>query len=193
MQVRFRNYDTVSFRVKHQRQTIYQGIVTRRANTISGTQNTTANTNQTSISKKRDLNILETNITSTAFNLPASNAEYTITIQHLGRNVARSKIFSTVLSFLLYLSQLDAVAQYSSLTFDVPGSGANIYIIEDPAREQVLQVFLAVNLLEAIARNAVHTNIFQESMFKLLANGQVIASGCLTAPTRGLAWCLGML
>ncbi|KAL8779768.1 MAG: hypothetical protein Q9203_001199 [Teloschistes exilis] len=100
-------------------------------------------------------------------------------------------MFETLLAFVLQLGQTSSGSIIPRSSMAIGGLHAWVFMKEavPPLRGFAFQQYQAVAIAEAIARYCVLHSRFDEMVFKFLANGEVLASGCMTKTIEHRRWC----
>ena len=185
---------SLQFYVQSQRRDIYNGVLDNRNRGLIALQqaNQTANATQLASESKRALDARNSNILNTSLtSLSLGYEQYNVVMRRKRDLLPKIDIFSTILDFLLALGPKNN----GDIIRELSWAGRTwIFVIynDKPTTPQPLREFHMMSILNAIARQYAHTQIYQESIFNFFIDGKWIASGCVTKPEDGREWCRGL-
>ena len=174
---------------------IYDGTVSGEGGPVlSGNQS--ENSGQVATQKRQPLDS-QSSLT-TLLTIPGSdNAVYQIRINFQGEVISQSGYFGTILTYLLELGQSDADTGISSQKFtsaEMPNLGLWVYAWENLDKQVTLRFRNSdlIGALQAIVSKSVGEADYRESTWQLFGDGNMLAVGCITAPTTSKVWCDNM-
>ncbi|KAL8662966.1 MAG: hypothetical protein Q9202_004289 [Teloschistes flavicans] len=120
--------------------------------------------------------------------------QYTLDFKFAGFPISRYGVFESILEFLLVLGKLDASAEQSQIGIALGRLQVSIYLLQTfpYAPGYSLRQFMAVSVLESVARFYVINRVWKEMTVVLRVDGMELAKGCVTLAIRGKEWCHGL-
>ncbi|KAI4254274.1 MAG: hypothetical protein LQ352_003190 [Teloschistes flavicans] len=120
--------------------------------------------------------------------------QYTLDFTFGGFPISRYGVFESILEFLLVLGKLDALAEQSQIGIALGRLQVSIYLLQTfpYAPGYSLRQYMAVSVLESVARFYVMNRVWREMTVVLKVDGMELAKGCVTLAIRGKEWCHGL-
>ncbi|KAL8769051.1 MAG: hypothetical protein Q9209_004837 [Squamulea sp. 1 TL-2023] len=108
-----------------------------------------------------------------------------------GAELSAYQFLRTYLRFLLQLAKHDIATHQPQIAMDQTGFEAWIFMQEAAGvpPDRILQQHKAVMITEAMARYQQQHQDWREMTFRYLADGQLVARGCVTRAVRFRQWC----
>ncbi|KAL9580167.1 MAG: hypothetical protein Q9212_004658 [Teloschistes hypoglaucus] len=130
---------------------------------------------------------------STGLNLK-DDPEYTLDYNFAGVPLSPFGVFESILELMLVLGKIDARAEQSRISIVYGRLQVSIYLMQSfPfAPGHSLRQYMAVSVLDAVARYYVASQVWKEMTVVLNVDGIPLAKGCVTLAVRGKEWCRGM-
>ena len=133
-----------------------------------------------------------TNSTTSRLDIPGSiDVEYEVKFFASGVLIPKVDIFSTILEFMMALAQRESDDKIESASQATSTDPAWIFV-KCGESSFSLQVFELVAIMESIARWAVTGRHYYELSFYFYIDREIVAHGCVTAPTTAREWCQGL-
>ncbi|KAI4202629.1 MAG: hypothetical protein LQ350_002422 [Teloschistes chrysophthalmus] len=120
--------------------------------------------------------------------------QYTLDFNFAGLPVSMFGVFESILELMLILGKTDAMAEQDRISVVYGRLQVSIYLMQSfPfAPGYHLRQYMAVSVLDAVARWYVARRVWKEMTVVLKVDGLELAKGCVTLAVRGKEWCRGM-
>ncbi|KAI4245261.1 MAG: hypothetical protein L6R40_002618 [Gallowayella cf. fulva] len=179
------------FRLQLSTRDLYLGIIANpdQADSLSPPASPVHPLSLTAIPSPRSTTLLVPNASS-----PRDVTVYVVNFEFTGDLLPEISIFESILSLLLQLGRVHALAHVERVVMEEDELQAQIYMeeISPPLHTYNFYQYHAVALLEAVARYYVQHRRWTEMTFELVMDGHLVAWGCVVEKTEGREGCRDM-